>query len=324
MATTLAVMKLYDLQKIKLEDKLSHYLSYLKHTNKENITIEQVMTHTAGLAAWIPFYEKTLLKDGKKTLNPVIYSTAYSKDFSVQVCDNLFISSSYRDSIYSQICKSEVRKDAKYLYSDLGFYLLADLVKVVSGQPLNVYLEENFYVPMNLTRTLFNPLMQYGLDDIPPTENDTIFRKTLIHGYVHDQGAAMLGGVSGHAGLFSSAEDMYKLAKLLLQKGSYEGKTYFSEKTVETFTAYRFEGDCRRGLGFDKPARSGASPCCKSASPLSYGHSGFTGTFFWLDPQYDLVYIFLSNRVNPDAGNALITDLGIRTALQSVIYQYIK
>jgi len=324
MATTLALMKLYDLQKIKLEDKLSHYLPYLKNTNKENITIEQVMTHTAGLAAWIPFYEKTLLKDGKKTLNPAIYSNEYSKDFSVQVCDNLFISSSYRDSIYSQICKSEVRKDAKYLYSDLGFYLLADLVKAVSGQPLHVYLEENFYLPMNLTRTLFNPLMQYGLDDIPPTENDTLFRKTLIHGYVHDQGAAMLGGVSGHAGLFSSAEDMYQLAKLLLQKGSYEGKTYFSEKTVETFTAYRFEGDCRRGLGFDKPARSGTSPCCKSASPLSYGHSGFTGTFFWLDPQYDLVYIFLSNRVNPDAGNTLITDLGIRTALQGVIYQYVR
>jgi CubicO group peptidase (beta-lactamase class C family) len=324
MATTLAVMKLYDLQKIRLEDKLSQYLPYLKNTNKENITIEQVMTHTAGLAAWIPFYEKTLLKDERKSLNPLIYSTVYSKEFSVQVCGNLFIKPSYRDSIYSQICKSELRKDAKYLYSDLGFYLLADLVKTVGGKPLDAYLEEHFYTPMNLSRTLFNPLNLYGMDDIPPTENDTLFRKTLIQGYVHDQGAALLGGVSGHAGLFSSAEDLYRLSLLLLQKGNYGGKTYLSEKTVETFTAYRFEGDCRRGLGFDKPARNGTSPCSKSASPLSYGHSGFTGTFIWIDPQYNLVYIFLSNRINPDAGNSLITDLGIRTSLQSIVYQYVK
>jgi CubicO group peptidase (beta-lactamase class C family) len=207
----------------------------------------------------------------------------------------------------------------------MGFYLLADLVKAVSGKELDVYLEENFYDPMNLKRTLFNPLTRYSLQDIPPTEYDTVFRKTLIHGYVHDQGAAMLGGVAGHAGLFSTAEELYKLSLLLLQKGSYEGKTYFSQKTLETFTAYRFpQGDCRRGLGFDKPSRSGASPCCKSASPLSYGHSGFTGTFIWLDPQYDLVYIFLSNRVNPDAENKKITELGIRTALQEVVYGYGK
>ena len=134
----------------------------------------------------------------------------------------------------------------------------------------------------------------------------------------------MLGGVSGHAGLFSTTEELYKLARLLLQKGSYEGKTYLSQKTVETFTAYRFENDCRRGLGFDKPSRNGASPCSKSASPLSYGHSGFTGTFIWLDPQYDLTYIFLSNRINPDAENKRITELGIRVALQDVVYGYIR
>ena len=322
MATSLAIMKLYDLKQIKLDEKLSHYLPYLKNTNKENITIEQVMTHTAGLAAWIPFYEKTLLN---KNPNPAIYSKEYSSDFSVQVCNNLYIKASYRDSIYAQICRSEPRKDCKYLYSDMGFYLLADLVKTLSGKPLDVYLEENFYAPMNLTRTLFNPLNLYGLNDIPPTENDTIFRKTLVHGYVHDQGAAMLGGVAGHAGLFSTADELYQLAKLLLSKGTYKGKSYFSPKTVETFTAYRFaQGDCRRGIGFDKPARSGASPCSKHASPLSYGHSGFTGTFIWIDPQYDLIYIFLSNRVNPDAENKKITELGIRTALQDAAYQLVK
>jgi len=324
MATTLAMMKLYDEKMINLDEKLSQYLPYLKNTNKENITVEQVMTHTAGLASWIPFYEKTFL-DKSKTLNPAVYSTKYSKDFSVQVCADLYITSAYRDSIYSQIAESELRKNNNYLYSDLGFYLLADLVKAVSGKPLDVYLEENFYAPLHLSRTLFNPLNLYGLHDIPPTEYDTVFRKTLIQGYVHDQGAAMLGGVSGHAGLFSTAGDLYKLAKLLLQKGNFDGKSYFSQQTVETFTAYRFEqGDCRRGLGFDKPSRNGASPCSKYASPSSYGHSGFTGTFIWLDPQHDLVYIFLSNRINPNAENKRLTELGIRTALQDVVYQYVK
>ena len=324
MATTLAIMKLYDEKKFRLEDKLSQYLPYLKNTNKENISIEQALTHTAGLASWIPFYDKTLI-NGKKTLNPAIYSKEYSRDFSVQVCNDLYIKSSYRDSMYLQICQSELRKDNKYLYSDLGFYLLADLVKTLSGKQLDVYLDENLYAPMNLQRTLFNPLNRYGLFDIPPTEYDTVFRKTLIQGYVHDQGAAMLGGVSGHAGLFSTAEELYKLAQLLLQKGVYEHKTYFSKETVETFTAYRFpQGDCRRGLGFDKPSRSGASPCSKYASSQSYGHSGFTGTFVWIDPQYDLVYIFLSNRVNPDASNAKITELGIRSALQDVVYRFVR
>jgi CubicO group peptidase (beta-lactamase class C family) len=322
MATTLAIMKLYDLKQIRVEEKLSYYLPYLKNTNKEDITIEQVMTHTAGLAAWIPFYEKTLLN---KKPNPAIYSKEYSKEFPVQVCANLYIKASYTDTIYAQICRSELRKDCKYLYSDLGFYLLADLVKTVSGKPLDVYVEENFYKPMNLTRTLFNPLNMYGLNDISPTENDTVFRKTLVHGYVHDQGAAMLGGVAGHAGLFSSADDLLQLAKLLLNKGTYKGKSYFSPQTVEVFTAYRYpQGDCRRGLGCDKPSRSGASPCCRSASALSYGHSGFTGTFIWIDPQYDLIYIFLSNRVNPDAENKKITELGIRTVVQDALYQMVK
>jgi CubicO group peptidase (beta-lactamase class C family) len=321
MATTLALMKLYDEKRLKLDEKLSHYLPYLQNTNKENITIEQVMTHTAGLANWIPFYDKTLL--GKsKTPNPAIYSKIYSAEFPVQVCNNLYITASYRDSIYEQISNSNLRKDTKYWYSDLGFYLLADLVETLSGKPLNRYLNDNLYAPMNLTQTLFNPLSQYKLNAIAPTEQDTLFRKTLVHGYVHDQGAAMLGGVAGHAGLFSTAGDLYKLARLLLQKGSYGGKTYFSPQTIETFTVYRFDpNDCRRGLGFDKPAKTGASPCSKHASPLSYGHSGFTGTFIWIDPQYDLTYIFLSNRVNPDAGNGKITELGVRTGVQDLIYK---
>ena len=323
-ATTLAIMKLYDENRIDVEKKLSDYLPYLKNTDKETISIAQAMTHTAGLQAWIPFYTKTLLSD--KSLNPTVYSKAYSNDFSVQVCENLFIKSSYRDTIISRIITSKLQPNNNYLYSDLGFYLLADLVKVVSGKPLDKYVEDVFYIPMGLSRITFNPLKQFDLSEIPPTENDTVFRKTLIHGFVHDQGAAMLGGVSGHAGLFASANELLVIAKMLLHGGKYSGQQYISPKTIDYFTSYYYnQGNCRRGLGFDKPARGNAqSPCSKSASPRSYGHSGFTGTFIWIDPQHELVYIFLSNRISPDAENKKITQMGIRSHIQDIIYQSIK
>ncbi len=323
-ATTLAIMKLYDEGEIDVKDKLSKYLPYLKNTDKESITITSIMTHTAGLQSWIPFYKKTLLSSN--TLDPTIYSFIEFPGFQTQVCGNLYIKDSYKDSIINQIVESKLRNNNSYLYSDLGFYLLADLVKSITGKSLDRYVEDNFYRPMGLTHILFNPLERFELTDIPPTENDPVFRKTLIHGYVHDQGAAMMGGVSGHAGLFSTANDLLAISEMLLNKGSYKNKTYLSKKTVNLFTSYYFDqGDCRRGLGFDKPTRGGAkSPCSKYASEMSYGHSGFTGTFIWIDPQYDLIYIFLSNRVNPDAENKKITEMNIRTSIQDVIYQYIK
>ncbi|MDR2411018.1 MAG: serine hydrolase [Bacteroidales bacterium] len=323
-ATTLAIMKLYDEEKIDVEDKLSEYLPYLKHTNKEYITIANIMTHTAGLQAWIPFYQRTLTDT--QTLNPAIYSSIKVGDFQTQVCKDLYIKNSYRDTIINLIIADKRKNNDHYLYSDLGFYLLADLVETLTGKTLDVYVEDNFYRPMGLTHILFNPLERFELTDIPPAENDALFRKTLIQGYVHDPGAAMLGGVSGHAGLFSTANDLFAIGKMLLNKGTYNDKTYLSKKTVHLFTSYYFQqGDCRRGLGFDKPARGNQkSPCSKYASPLSYGHSGFTGTFIWIDPQYDLVYIFLSNRINPDAENKKIIEMNIRTNIQDIIYQYIK
>jgi len=323
MATTLAIMKLYDEGKIKIEDKLSDYLPYLQNTDKEHITIASVLTHTAGLQAWIPFYKKTLTAEND--FRPTIYSTVEVADFQTEVCKNLYIKNSYKDSIISQIIKSKL-KDNQYLYSDLGFYFLAEIVQKISGKTLDRYVEDNFYRPMGLTHILFNPLERFDLADIPPTENDTVFRKTLVHGYVHDQGAAMLGGVSGHAGLFSNANDLYVLANMLLNKGLHNNTRYISEKTVDLFTSYYFaHGDCRRGLGFDKPARGkDKSPCSKYASAKSYGHSGFTGTYIWIDPEYDLVYIFLSNRIHPDAENKKITEMNIRTGIQDVVYQMVK
>ncbi|MDR1180763.1 MAG: serine hydrolase [Bacteroidales bacterium] len=322
-ATTLAVMKLYDEGKIDVNDKLSEYLPYVKNTDKESITIAALLTHTAGLQSWIPFYKRTFIESN--TLNPNIYHTVPSFDFQTQVCRDLYIKDSYRDTIIAQIVNSKRKNINHYLYSDLGFYLLADLVRTITGKTIDIYVEDNFYRPMGLTHILFNPLERFELSDISPTENDTLFRKTLIHGYVHDQGAAMLGGVSGHAGLFATANDLFALAEMLLNNGVYKHKTYLSKKTVNLFTSYYFnQNDCRRGLGFDKPTRGNdKSPCSKYASPLSYGHSGFAGTFIWIDPQYDLVYIFLSNRIHPDAENKKITEMNIRTNIQDIIYQYL-
>jgi beta-glucosidase-like glycosyl hydrolase/CubicO group peptidase (beta-lactamase class C family) len=323
-ATTLAIMKLYDEGKIDVKDKLSDYLSYLKNTDKQSITIADVMTHTAGLQAWIPFYIQTLLPD--KSLNPAIYNNHQSNDFPTQVCNNLYIKKGYKDVIINQIVASKLRPNKNYLYSDLGFYLLADLVKTISGKSLDKYVQDVFYMPMGLSRILFNPLDRFGLEEIPPTEDDAIFRKQLIQGFVHDQGAAMLGGISGHAGLFASADDLLAIAKLLLHDGMYNGQHYISKKTINYFTSYYFhQGSCRRGLGFDKSSRGdAASPCSKSASEQSYGHSGFTGTFIWIDPKHDLIYIFLSNRINPDAENKKITQMNIRTGIQDVVYQMIN
>jgi CubicO group peptidase (beta-lactamase class C family) len=323
-ATTLAIMKLHDEDKIDVKDKLSDYLPYLKNTDKESITIASVLTHTAGLQSWIPFYKRTITNFN--TLDSAIYRSVKFGDFQTQVCKDLYIKDSYRDSIIRWIVSEKRKNNNHYLYSDLGFYFLADLVKTVSGKTLDVYVEDNFYRPMGLTHILFNPLERFEVMDIPPTERDTLFRKTLIRGYVHDQGSAMLGGVSGHAGLFSTANDLFAIGEMLLDKGVYRNRSYLSKRTVHLFTSYYFtSGDCRRGLGFDKPSRgNGNSPCSKYASPLSYGHSGFTGTFIWIDPHYDLVYIFLSNRVYPDAENKKITEMNIRTNIQDVIYQYIK
>ncbi len=315
MATTLAVMYLYDRGQIRMEAPLSHYLPYLKESNKKDITVAEAMTHTAGLVEWIPFY-KLWGKD--------IYSNYASDSFSVPVCRDMYMNVAYRDSIRNRIRISALRKDKHYKYSDLGFYLMADVVKEISGMPLDTFLYRNIYCPLGLTHTCFNPYLTQSLDLIAPTENDKVFRCQQIRGYVHDQGAAMSGGVSGHAGLFSTAEEVGVLAQMLLNGGSFQGVELFRPETVRRFTQYYYPDACRRGLGFDKPSRSGVSPCGRSASSESFGHSGFTGTFFWVDPEYDLFYVFLSNRVCPDAGNSKLSSMNIRTRIQDAFYHLLQ
>lgn len=319
-STTLAIMKLYEEGKIRLDDPLVRYLPGVKGSNKQNITIREIMTHQAGLQPWIRFYERTL-KNGSP--DSTVYQSSPSLDFPDRVAENIYIQKNWHDSIYQEIIDSPLRGIKDYKYSDLGFYLLRLVIEKITGQSLDVYMAEKFYRPLGLTTMTYNPHDRFPLSRIMPTENDTFFRKQLIHGDVHDPGAAMLGGVSGHAGLFSDANDLAIIFQMLLNGGEYGAKRYFLPSTVKEFTKVQFpENGNRRGVGFDKPQINYTSdgPTCKSASPNSYGHTGFTGTYIWADPDNQLLYVFLSNRVYPSASNQKISEMNIRTEIHQAMY----
>ncbi|MGD0711999.1 MAG: glycoside hydrolase family 3 N-terminal domain-containing protein [Bacteroidales bacterium] len=322
-ATTMAIMKLYDEGKLDIDKQLGDYLPILKGSNKEHIVIRDVLAHQARLKAWIPFYLETI-KNGK--VDTTIYHKVKSEKFPYRVADSLYIRKDYPDSIIQEIIKSPLNKKKEYLYSDMGFYLMMKIIERITGENFETYLQDNFYNPLGMSSTGFMPREKFKLSRIVPTEIDAIWRKQLVYGDVDDQGAAMMGGVCGHAGLFSDANDLATLMQMILQKGEYAGMRYFSDSTVEEFTKYQFpQNNNRRALGFDKPAlfSKGSNPCCKSASDRSFGHSGFTGTYFWVDPKENLIYIFLSNRVYPDADNKKIIDMNIRTDIQQAIYNAI-
>ena len=322
-ATTMAIMKLVDEGKLDVNKRLEDYLPFMKKTNKGRIVIRDLMAHQAKLKAWIPFYKETI-KNGNPDTN--IYKKVRSENYPFRVADSLYIRKDYPDTIIAKIVESPLNKKKEYLYSDMGFYLMMKIVEKISNKSFESFVNENFYTPLCMGSTGFSPRNKFSLDKIVPTEIDSSWRKQLLHGDVDDQGAAMMGGVCGHAGLFSNAYDLATLLQMMLQKGEYAGTNYLKASTVEEFTKCQFPSNKnRRGLGFDKPSINpkDAGPCCKSASPLSYGHSGFTGTFFWVDPAENLIYIFLSNRVYPDPNNKKITEMNIRTDIQQVIYDAI-
>lgn len=318
-ATTLAMMKLYDQGLVNLDDPLSKTLKYLENSNKKKITIREVMTHQAGLVAWIPFYEKTL-KNGYP--DSTLYSISFSEKFPYRVAEGIYLRKDYRQVIFDSIIHSPLSDKKEYRYSDLGFILMQQYVEQVTGKSLDQYVNEQFYIPLGLNTLTYHPRHKFPLSRIMPTENDTLFRHQLIHGDVHDQAAAMLGGVAGHAGLFGTSKDMAVLLQMLLQDGSYGGRQYLKPKTVALFTKRQFNGN-RRGLGFDKPQfiPSEPGPACEEASMNSFGHTGFTGTYIWADPDNDLLIVFLSNRVNPDAEPNKLVQLGIRTQIQQTLYR---
>ena len=323
MSTTLAMMKLYETGKISLDDKIGLYLPWLNGSDKEKLKIKDIMLHQAGLTPFIPFYKKTLIAG---QLNPNIYSKIKDSIYTVQVADSLYIHKDYEKEIWSTIASSESKTQGNYVYSDLGFMMLRKVVEVISNQDFETYLKENIYTPLKLSSMVFNPTKIFNRAWIVPTELDTTFRKQLLQGYVHDPAAAMLGGVSGHAGLFSNANDVAIIMQMLLNGGTYGGRQIFKSSTVDLFTKKQMKKGNRRGLGFDKPETEAekASPTSSSCSPQTFGHTGFTGTCTWADPKNNLVFVFLSNRVNPSAENKKLTDLNVRTRLQDAIYEAVK
>ncbi len=323
-ATTLSVMRLCDQKMLDVDHKLVWYLPYLKGSNKENIIIREMMAHQSGLQAWIPFYLNTL-KNGRPYRG--LYSKKINEQHTVKVAANLFINDAYSFILYDSILHSDLRKKLDYKYSDLGFYLLKQSIENITNKPLDKYVEEEFYSSLGLKYTMYNPLSKFKRNHIIPTEKDNYFRRQLVHGYVHDPGAAMMGGVSGHAGLFSNANDLAIIMQMLLQGGEYGGKRYLNSSTVYEFTRQQFPlNDNRRAIGFDKPDPKDREkgPTCESVSDLSFGHTGFTGTYVWVDPVYNLVYIFLSNRINPSSNNTKLIKNNTRTKIHQVIYDALE
>lgn len=321
-ATTAAIMKLYEEGVIQLDQTLGELLPATKGSNKESISLREMLAHQAGLQAWIPFYIQTMAgKHPKESL----YRSAKEEGFELKVAEELYLLNTYKDSIYTRLLQSKLLSKKEYKYSDLGYYLLLQLVENEKKTALNQYVQEQFYSPMGLNRLTYLPLEHFDKKEIVPTENDTYFRHQLIHGYVHDQGAAMMGGVGGHAGLFGNAADLARLMQMFLNGGTYGQVQYLKSSTLEEFTRCQYcESENRRGVGFDKPQLEGDGPTCGCVSMLSYGHTGFTGTMAWVDPEAEIVYIFLSNRVYPSAENTRLIRSGLRTKIQEVIYKSIN
>lgn len=349
-STLPAIMKLYDEKEITLNDPLSDYVPALKNTDKSKITVRQALFHETGLTSFIPYYMNAIDKtsyEGKLfnrsrseafpaemdestwaridyKYKPEIISTRPKNGF-LPLADNMYVNKAYKDTIISAIASSKLRPKKTYLYSCLNFMLLKEVVEERTQTDLNTYTQNTFFLPLGATTTTYNPLTKFEKDEIVPTEKDDFLRKQLIQGYVHDEGAAFMGGISGNAGLFSNANDLAKLYQMYLNGGTYGGDKYFSSKTAKVFMNTQ-SGTSRRGLGFDKPEpRTNKSSPTSVSTPLStYGHTGFTGTCFWVDPDNELIYIFLSNRINEKRTEKALMKLGIRSRIQEQIYKAIN
>jgi beta-N-acetylhexosaminidase len=325
-ATLQTVMYMQEKGMIDINKKASVYLPELKGSNKENFIIKDIITHQAGLWPFLPFWAETV-KDS--TLWKKYYSRKESDEYPFPVSENMFASKAMKDSLWQWIIKAKIREMPArtvfdYRYSDMAFYMMQHLAEKLLGMPMEDFLQKNIYRPIGAYTTGFLPLRKFPATQIAPTEKDTLFRKSLLIGYVHDQGAAMHGGIAGHAGLFSNANDLGKLGQMWLNKGSYGGVQIFKPSTLNLFTAKQYETS-RRGLGWDKPVVNDyqASPTSIYSSAKTFGHTGFTGTSIWVDPEFDLVFVFLSNRVNPDMNNNKILTNNIRPRVQDVVYQSI-
>jgi beta-N-acetylhexosaminidase len=319
LATTQAVMYLVENDSLQLDEPLGNYLGYLQDTNKKNITIRQVLAHQAGLYPYYPFWKKAkdeLLKNSNR------------EQHEVQAGKSLWVSATVEDSILAWVVRSDLLAERidtitheQYFYSDIGFYLLKDLVEQATGQPFDQFLARQFYRPLG-TSLVFNPTCYYPVDEIAPTEIDNQLRHELVQGFVHDRNAALMGGVGGQAGLFGNANDIAILLQMQLNGGHYGGRQYFHPATIKQFISRQFVNN-RRGLGWDKPGPEPDGPVSKLATDETFGHSGFTGGSIWVDPKESLIFVFLSNRVYPSVENTKLIDMNIRTRIQDIVYRSI-
>ena len=323
MASTYSLMHLQDQHRFSLDSTLETYLPNLTRvTPYKDILLRDMMAHQARLKPWIPFYIKTLIHGQPNSL----YYTDHDTDSThAHVADHLYMLDSYEDEIYKRILMNPLRGVKKYKYSDLGYYFVKRIIEKETEQQMEDYVQQKFYSPMGLTLTGYHPLERFKLSEIVPTEKDDYFRHQLVHGYVHDMGAAMMDGVGGHAGIFTTAGNLAGYMQMLLNGGVYGGKRYLSEAVIKEYTSCQFCPSNRRGAGFDKPVRSlDGGPTCKEVSLSSFGHAGFTGTLAWADPEYDINYVFISNRVYPSGENWKIVSMDTRTEIQRVIYEALK
>jgi CubicO group peptidase (beta-lactamase class C family) len=347
-ATTIGIMKLYDEGRLKLDTNLAAYLPGLEQSELRTVKIKDVLIHEAGFPAEPPIFryiraiQKFKNNRGKTSPVTLVSTTPYdtlfdgqtvkesdtlyryafaeteSKEYPYAVAEGIYLRSDMPDSIYLQVTKTKLVKPIEYKYSDMSMYIMMQVLQYISRTRLDEYMDRNFYRPLGLHTTGYNPLKRFPAERIIPTEEDDIFRKQLMHGYVHDPIASLLGGVSGHAGLFSDGLDLAVLMQMVLNGGSYGGRQYFSSETVKLFTSP--QPGSYRGLGWDHNYSSGNPMCADSSSIYTYGHTGFTGTCVWVDPKYGLVYVFLSNRIYPTAENKKLQTSAVRQRIHQVIY----
>ncbi len=320
--STLAFMKLYELYGIGLDKRVSEYMPLTKRSNKKNTTFREVLAHQAGWSPYITHQNTVFRKNGEFKSRTL--SNKKSNRYPYALSDSLYIFKNYQRKIMRRIKKTPVENVGKYRYSGLWFFLLPELVKNLSGLSFDAFLDTHFYQPMEAKRLTFNPSLKFKQEEIVPTEKDSLFRKTLVKGWVHDEAAGLMGGISGNAGLFSDAMSLSKILQMLLNKGTYKGKEYLKAETIELFNSRAYPAsENRRGLGFDKPSVDSDSLPYPSeiCSPESYGHSGFTGTFVWINPTHNSFMIFLSNRVFPTRSQKAIYSLEIRGKILDVLLE---
>lgn len=349
-ATLPAIMKLYDDKKLRLQDQFQKFIPETKNTNKANITIRKTLFHESGILPYIPYYtfaidknsySGSLLSSRKTSIHNVRFSGMWgqknykfrpnliadinSPTFSYPVSEKMYASKEMQQTLLTEVINTNLRRQNRYAYSCLNFMLLKEVVENISKQDLNEFVQSNFFRKLGAITTTFQPLKYMSIDNIAPTEKDDFFRKQLVRGYVHDEGAALLGGISGNAGLFSNANDLAKLYQMYLNGGKYGGERFVSDDTMQLFTTTK-SSVSRRGLGFDKPdvRNNNASPTSPQAPISVYGHTGFTGTSFWVDPDNQMIYIFLSNRVYPSRSPNRLSTLNIRKRIQDELYNAIK